>query len=81
MRNPEPGDRFQPFGLDGTKKLSDLLRERQVARSQRPGVLVVTDESGILWVVGLARAERTRLLPTAEQTVTISVAERTEHSK
>ncbi len=81
VRNPEPGDRFQPFGLDGTKKLSDLLRERQVARSQRPGVLVVTDESGILWVVGLARAERTRLLPTAEQTVTISVAERTEHSK
>jgi tRNA(Ile)-lysidine synthase len=76
VRNCRPGDRFQPFGLDGTKKLSDLLRERRVPREARPGVLVVTDETGILWVVGLARAERTRLLPSSGQTVTISVAQR-----
>ena len=81
VRNWSPGDRFQPFGLEGTKKLSDLLRERQVSRENRPGVLVVTDDTGILWVVGLARAERTRLLPSTEQTVTISVANRTEHPK
>jgi len=81
VRNWSPGDRFQPFGLEGTKKLSDLLRERQVSRENRPGVLVVTDDFGILWAVGLARAERTRLLPSTEQTVTISVANRTEHPK
>jgi tRNA(Ile)-lysidine synthase len=81
VRNWKPGDRFQPFGLEGSKKLSDLLRERQVSRENRPAVLVVTDDTGILWVVGLARAERTRLLPSTEQTVTISVANRTEHPK
>ncbi|MCK9995951.1 MAG: tRNA lysidine(34) synthetase TilS [Candidatus Krumholzibacteria bacterium] len=81
VRNWNPGDRFQPFGLEGSKKLSDILRERQVSRDDRPGVLVVTDDTGILWVVGLARAERTRLLPSTEQTVTISVANRTEHPK
>ncbi len=81
VRNWNPGDRFQPFGLEGSKKLSDILRERQVSRENRPGVLVVTDEAGILWVVGMARAERTRLLPSTEQTVTISVANRSEHPK
>ncbi len=81
VRNWSPGDRFQPFGLEGSKKLSDLLRERQVPREARPRILVVTDEAGILWVVGLARAERTRLLPSTEQTVTISVAKRSEHPK
>jgi len=81
VRNWNPGDRFQPFGLEGSKKLSDILRERQVSRENRPGVLVVTDEAGILWVVGLARAERTRLLPSTEQTVTISVANRSVHPK
>lgn len=81
VRNWYPGDRFQPFGLEGSKKLSDILRERQVFREDRPGVLVVTDDTGILWVVGLARAERTRLLPSTEQTVTISVANRTELPK
>jgi len=81
VRNWRPGDRFHPFGLEGSKKLSDLLRERRVPRKDRPGVLVVTDEAGILWVVGLARAERTRLLPSFEQTVTISLAERSGHPK
>ncbi len=77
IRNWRDGDRFQPFGLNGTKKLSDLLRENRVSRSERPGVLVVTDDKGILWVIGLARAERTRLLPSTTRAVTISVMKRT----
>ena len=78
---PREGDRFQPFGLEGTKKLSDLLREKRVPAADRPGVLLVADEDGILWVVGVARAERTRILPTSERIVTISVAERADHPK
>ena len=76
IRNWREGDRFQPFGLQGTKKLSDLLRENRITRDERAGVLVVTDDEGILWVVGLARAERTRLLPSTTRTVTISVMKR-----
>jgi len=78
VRHPQEGDRLRPFGLDGSKKLSDLLREHRIPRALRPGVLVVADEEGILWVIGLARAERTRLLPSNERTVTITVAERSE---
>ncbi|MEN8006740.1 MAG: tRNA lysidine(34) synthetase TilS [Candidatus Krumholzibacteriota bacterium] len=76
VRHPGPGDRFPPLGLEGSKKLSDLLREQRIPREDRAGVLVVTDDAGILWVVGLARAERTRLLPSTGQTVTISVVKR-----
>jgi tRNA(Ile)-lysidine synthase len=76
VRNPRPGDRFQPFGLDGTRKLSDLFRERRVPDSRRPEILLVEDDAGILWVVGLARSERTRLLPTTGSMVTICVARR-----
>ncbi len=76
LRNWRQGDRFQPFGLQGTKKLSDLFREHRVTREDRQSVLVVADGHGILWVVGLAQSERTRLLPSTTQTVTISVVER-----
>jgi tRNA(Ile)-lysidine synthase len=76
VRNPAAGDRFQPFGLDGTRKLSDLFREQRVPEAHRGRVLLVEDEAGILWVVGLARAERTRLLPTTGSMVTICVARR-----
>ena len=83
IRNWRRGDRYQPFGLQGTKKLSDLLREHRVTRDAREGVLVVADDEGILWVVGLARSERTRLLPQTTRTVTISVVRRTgsNHNK
>ena len=76
IRNLRPGDRFQPFGLDGSRKLSDLLREQRVPESQRPGVLLVEDDGGILWVIGLARSERTRMLPNSPRIVTISVVAR-----
>jgi tRNA(Ile)-lysidine synthetase-like protein len=76
IRNRRDGDRFQPFGLDGSRKLSDLLREHRVPADRRDGVLIVEDDSGILWVVGVSRAERTRLLPSTDQTVTITVIER-----
>ena len=76
VRNPQPGDRFQPFGLDGTRKLSDLFREQRIPDYHREGALLVEDEGGILWVVGLARSERTRLLPSTGKIVTICVARR-----
>ena len=56
--------------------MSDLLRENRITRDERAGVLVVADDEGILWVVGLARAEQTRLLPSTSRTVTITVMKR-----
>ncbi|MCP4291758.1 MAG: tRNA lysidine(34) synthetase TilS [bacterium] len=77
VRNWQQGDRIQPFGLDGSRKLSDLFREQKIPADERSGMLVVEDDEGILWIVGLARAERTRLLQPGQSTVTISVAPRT----
>ncbi len=76
VRNVQPGDLMVPFGMQGTKKLSDLLREAHIPRAKRGEILVVEDGQGILWVIGLARAERTRLLPSTARMVTISVIER-----
>ncbi|HPF69241.1 MAG TPA: tRNA lysidine(34) synthetase TilS [Candidatus Krumholzibacteria bacterium] len=76
VRNWRRGDRLRLLGLDGSKKLSDLFRDRRLPASARADVLVVEDDEGILWVVGLARAERTRLLPAGGPAVTLSVSRR-----
>ena len=76
IRNWRDGDRFQPFGLEGHRKLSDVLQDLRIPQSGRDGVLLVEDERGILWIVGLARSERTRLLPSTGRTVTLVVKER-----
>lgn len=53
VRNRRPGDRFQPFGLDGQKKLQDFLVDRKVARAERDHVpLVVDGNDRIVWVAG-----------------------------
>ncbi|MBM4131161.1 tRNA lysidine(34) synthetase TilS [bacterium] len=77
VRGWRRGDRLRPVGLGGSRKVSDVLREARVPASERGGVLVVDDADGILWVVGLARDERTRLLPGMAAVVTISVIRRT----
>jgi tRNA(Ile)-lysidine synthase len=57
VRCRRPGDRIQPLGLRGTKKLQDLLIDRKVPRSERDRTPVVADATGrILWVVGHAVA-------------------------
>ncbi len=76
VRGWRRGDRMRPLGLGGSKKVSDLLREARVPASSRDGALVVTDDEGLLWVVGVARDERTRLLPGSGVMVTISIIRR-----
>lgn len=46
------GDRIRPVGMDGSKRVSDLLRERGVPASVRRSVLVVAAGEEVLWVVG-----------------------------
>jgi tRNA(Ile)-lysidine synthase len=57
VRGRRPGDRIQPVGLGGTKKLQDLLVDRKVPRDARNRIPVVADAAGrIVWVVGHAVA-------------------------
>src|SRR5690606_41354736 len=64
LRRWRPGDRLRPLGLDGTKRVSDLLTEAKVPPSERAGQLVLCagPEGEVVWVVGqrLAAAARAR---------------------
>ena len=59
-RSPEAGDRFTPFGMRGTKLLSDCYTDRRIPRFFRRGP-VVCDETGIVFVAGLTTDERMRV--------------------
>ena len=61
------GDRFQPLGMSGTKKLQDFFVDAKVPRSQRGSVPIVHGEREILWVVGYRLAEAARVPAGAQQ--------------
>jgi tRNA(Ile)-lysidine synthase len=76
VANWREGDTMEPLGLGGHKKLSDLFREKRIPAPCRASLLLVADAVGILWVPGVAQAERTRVLPSTRRAVTILLQRR-----
>ncbi len=55
------GDRFQPLGLAGKKKLQDFFTDARVPRDWRHRVPLLVAEQGIAWVVGYRIAHWARV--------------------
>lgn len=53
LRNWQQGDRFTPFGMRGSKLVSDYLTDRKKSLIDKQRQLVVADATGkIVWLVG-----------------------------
>lgn len=57
VRTRKPGDRIQLKGLNGTKKVKDLLIDLKVPQEKRSSWPIVTDQAGkLLWIPGLRKS-------------------------
>lgn len=64
VRGREPGDRFRPLGMSGSKKLQDFFVDEHVPLEKRDSVPLVTTAAGaIVWVVGMRIDERFKVTP------------------
>jgi tRNA(Ile)-lysidine synthase len=70
-RQRTPGDVFQPLGAAGARKLKKLLIDLKVPLAQRDTLPLIIDSQGILWVMGLRRAERGRLQESTREIIVI----------
>ena len=52
LRPWRAGDRLQPIGMEGTKKVSDLLNQRKRTADERIKTLVLESDGQIAWVLG-----------------------------
>ncbi len=57
VRNRQQGDRFQPYGMRGTKKIKDFLIDAQVPRSERDSIPLLVCGDEILWVIGYTTSD------------------------
>ncbi len=60
VRGRRQGDRFQPLGMSGHKKLKDFMVDARIPRQWRDRVPLVVSPEGIAWVVGWRIAEWAR---------------------
>jgi tRNA(Ile)-lysidine synthase len=52
VRPYRPGDRIQPLGGEGTRKLQDIFTDRKIPRDQRKRIPVVLCRGEIIWLPG-----------------------------
>ena len=61
IRNWTSGDKFQPLGMDGTKKVSDYLIDRKIDRFSKEKQLVMTANDEIVWLCGQRISNKFRI--------------------
>jgi tRNA(Ile)-lysidine synthase len=58
FRSLQPGDRIQPLGFDGSRKVADILSEQGATQSLRQRLPIICDMLGPVWVPGYCASER-----------------------
>jgi tRNA(Ile)-lysidine synthase len=67
VRSQRLGDRFQPLGMEGHKKLSDFLIDAKWPKISRDEVLVMTRGEEIAWVAPLRSSHAFRIKSTTSR--------------
>lgn len=78
VRTWQPGDRFQPLGMRGEKKLQDYFGDARVPRDVRTRVPLVYSGDQLLWVAGLRISHHARLTPATAAVVVLQLEPLTE---
>lgn len=78
VRMPQPGDRFQPLGMSGTKKLHDFFVDCKVPRAERARIPVVIAGTDIAWVAGWRIDERFKVTDNTKSVLTLRLLEMAE---
>ncbi len=71
IRNVQLGDRFVPYGMKGSKLVSDFLTDQKVTALERRHQLVLTDRTGIVWLLGRRVDGRVAISPETTKKVLI----------
>lgn len=69
VRTAKPGDRMEPYGMDGSKKLQDIFTDLKIPKAQRESWPVVECGGEIIWLPGYRIARGWELSSDSEPTL------------
>ncbi len=72
VRGWRPGDRFQPLGMTGRKKLQDFFTDLRTPRVWRSRIPLLETRQGIAWVVGYRIADWAKVRDDSEGAIHIN---------
>lgn len=57
IRNRRNGDRFNPLGMKGNKKVKDYFIDEKIPRDKRDKIPILADGKNIIWIMGYALSD------------------------
>ncbi len=70
IKSRDCGDKFQPLGMKGPKKLKDLFIDRKWTRQRKDQTPVFCDSNfNILWIPGFGPCEHNKITPRTKQVI------------
>jgi tRNA(Ile)-lysidine synthase len=67
VRQRQPGDRFQPLGMNMPKKLYEFMVNAKIPRSWRDHIPIVCSPQQIIWVVGCRIDDRVKITKASQE--------------
>ena len=67
VRNRRQGDRFQPHGMKGRKKIKDYMIDLKVPRMDRDKIPLLVCGGEILWVIGFTTNDKFKIVAQTEK--------------
>jgi tRNA(Ile)-lysidine synthase len=61
IRTAKPGDRIQPLGMRGTKKIKSYFIDEKVPINVRNETLLLLDQESVIWIAGMRLSERVKI--------------------
>lgn len=74
VRHPREGDRFRPFGMKGTKLLSDFYTDLKIPHTDKCKQWLLCHGDQVVWAIGQRASEWCRLRGDEKEVVCIEIA-------
>jgi len=74
LRRKQTGDFFQPFGMNGIKKVSKFFKDEKLSKIQKDNTWILENGDGkIIWIVGLRADNRFKITSNNQQNYKITL--------
>jgi tRNA(Ile)-lysidine synthase len=72
LRTWKHGDRMMPYGMRGSKLISDILTDNKIPSLQREKVVVLISGSNIIWLVGIRASKHHKITSETKSIIEIT---------
>lgn len=73
VRTFRPGDRLQPLGMVGTKKVKDIFIDKKIPPSRRAATPLFFSDNRLFWLAGICTSHPSRINDRTTRVVTVTI--------